>query len=74
MAARGTAKEHGWQLKEAKAPHTAAAGHRGMARLPYVDPCGNTASRAELATGSPVEQGSGAWAGPIGDADSRGEC
>jgi hypothetical protein len=31
MAARDTAKEHGWQLKEAKAPHTAAAGHRDMA-------------------------------------------
>jgi hypothetical protein len=35
--------------------------------------CGNTASRAELAIGPPVEQGSGAWAGPIGDADIRGE-
>jgi hypothetical protein len=38
-----------------------------------VYPCGNTASRAELAIGPPVEQGSGAWAGPIGDADSRGD-
>jgi hypothetical protein len=36
-------------------------------------PCGNTASRAELAIGPPVEQGSGAWAGPIGGADSPGE-
>jgi hypothetical protein len=35
--------------------------------------CGNTASRAELAIGPPVEQGSGAWVGPIGGADSRGE-
>jgi hypothetical protein len=35
--------------------------------------CGNTASRAELAIGPPVEQGSGAWAGPIGDADSSGD-
>jgi hypothetical protein len=35
--------------------------------------CGNTASRAELAIGPPVEQGSGAWAGPIGGADSSGD-
>jgi hypothetical protein len=35
--------------------------------------CGNTASRAELVIGPPVEQGSGAWAGGIGDADSCGE-
>jgi hypothetical protein len=41
MTANETAKEHGWQLKEAtayqipEAPHTTAAGHRGMlARLP----------------------------------------
>jgi hypothetical protein len=29
--------------------------------------------RAELAIGPLVEQGSGAWAGPIGDADIRGD-
>jgi hypothetical protein len=39
MTAKETAKEHGWQLKEATAyqrgaPHTTAAGHRDMARLP----------------------------------------
>jgi hypothetical protein len=39
MTAKETAKGHGWQLKEAtdsipEAPHTPAAGHRGMARLP----------------------------------------
>jgi hypothetical protein len=52
MTAKETAKERGWQLKEAtayqrEAPHTPAApGHRGMARLhenktarlPYVGP------------------------------------
>jgi hypothetical protein len=38
-----------------------------------VEWCGNTASRAELAIGPPVEQGSGAWPGPIGDADSSGD-
>jgi hypothetical protein len=39
----------------------------------YSHSCGNTASRAELAIGPPVEQGSGAWAGPLGDAYSRGD-
>jgi hypothetical protein len=42
MTAKETAKGHGWQLKEARhgiahqteAPHTPAAGHRGMAQLP----------------------------------------
>jgi hypothetical protein len=33
----------------------------------------NTASRVELAIGPPVEQGSGAWAVPIGGADSSGD-
>jgi hypothetical protein len=33
----------------------------------------NTASRAELTIGPPVEQGSGAWAVPIGGADSSGD-
>jgi hypothetical protein len=43
MTAKETAKEHGWQLKEATAYQRhrirqRLATRRGMARLPYVDP------------------------------------